>query len=165
VGGERGEDGNKKVIGRKRPIMVDPLGLRLAVWVTAAAAAEGPAAAQVLATLDAPTPPRLARLWAEHKDDHRPLDRWLTAQKVGDRIEVGERPVGAQGWVLLHRCGGVERPFAWLGRYRRTSKDDARLTASSEATVQGSMIHLMRRRLRPDQAKQMPAFTSSFSFR
>jgi putative transposase len=37
VGGERGYDGHKKVHGRKRHIMVDPLGLLLAVLVTAAA--------------------------------------------------------------------------------------------------------------------------------
>jgi predicted component of type VI protein secretion system len=39
------------------------------------------------------------------------------------------------------------------------SKDYERLTASSEATMKVSMIHLMRRRLKPDKTKQMPAFT------
>lgn len=47
VGGERGYDGNKKVTGRKRPIIVDPLGLLLAVVVTAAAADDGTTAPQV----------------------------------------------------------------------------------------------------------------------
>ena len=113
----------------------------------------------MLATLDAHTHPRLALLWAEHQYDNRTLDRWRAAQKVGDRIEVVERLVGAQGLVLLPRRWVVERTLAWLGRYRRNSKDYERLTASSEATVQVSMIHLMLRRLRPDKAKQTPAFT------
>jgi putative transposase len=159
VGGERGYDGNKKVNGRKRHIIVDTLGLLLTVLVTAAAADDGTVAPQVLAKLDAHTHPRLELLWADHKYDNRPLTRWLTEQKVGDRIEVVERPVGAQGFVLLHRRWVVERTFAWLGRYRRNSKDYERLTASSEATVKVSMIHLMLRRLRPDKATQMPVFT------
>ena len=159
VGGERGYDGNKKVNGRKRHIIVDTLGLLLAVLVTAAAADDGTAAPQVLAKLDAHTHPRLELLWADHKYDNRTLDRWLAEQQVGYRIEVVERPVGAQGFVLLHRRWVVERTFAWLGRYRRNSKDYERLTASSEATVKVSMIHLMLRRLRPDKAKQTPAIT------
>jgi putative transposase len=159
VGGERGYDGNKKVNGRKRHIIVDTLGLLLTVLVTAAAADDGTVAPQVLAKLDAHTHPRLELLWADHKYDNRTLTRWLAEQKVGYRIEVVERPVGAQGFVLLHRRWVVERTFAWLGRYRRNSKDYERLTASSEATVKVSMIHLMLRRLRPDKAKQMPVFT------
>jgi len=90
---------------------------------------------------------------------NRTLDRWLAEQQVGYRIEVVERPVGAQGFVLLHRRWVVERTCAWLGRYRRNSKDYERLTASSEATMKVSMIHLMLRRLKPDKTKQMPAFT------
>jgi putative transposase len=159
VGGERGYDGNKKVNGRKRHIIVDTLGLLLAVLVTAAAADDGTAAPQVLAKLAAHTHPRLELLWADHKYANRTLDRWLAEQQVGYRIEVVERPVGAQGFVLLHRRWVVERTCAWLGRYRRNSKDYERLTASSEATMKVSMIHLMLRRLRPDKTKQMPAFT------
>jgi transposase len=147
------------VNGRKRHIIVDTLGLLVAVLVTAAAADEGTAAPQVLAKLDAHTHPRWALLWADHKYDNRTLDRWLTEQQVAYRIEVVERPGGAQGFVLVPRRWVVERTCAWLGRYRRNSKDYERLTASREATVKVSMIHLMLRRLRPDKAKQTPAFT------
>src|SRR2546425_6512500 len=63
VGGERGYDGNKKVNGRKRHIIVDTLGLLLAVLVTAAAADDGTAAPQVLAKLAAHPHPRLELLW------------------------------------------------------------------------------------------------------
>lgn len=161
VGGERGYDGNKKVNGRKRHIIVDTLGLLLAVVVTAAAADDGTTAPQVLAQLDTQTHPRLALLWADQKYHNQTLDRWLSQQQVGYKIEVVERPVGAKGFVLLHRRWVVERTFAWLGRYRRNSKDYERLTASSEATLKVSMIHLMLRRLRPDITKQMPAFTYS----
>ena len=41
------------------------------------------------------------------------------------------------------------RPFAWLGRYRRLSKDYEKLTETSEAMIQMAMIHIMVRRLEP----------------
>src|SRR6266478_614883 len=165
VGGERGYDGNKKVNERKRHIIVDTLGLLLVIMVTTAAADDGTTAPHVLAQLDAHTHPRLQTLWADQKYNNRTLDCWLAQQGGGYRIEVVERPVGAKGFVLLHRRWVVERTFAWLGRYRRNSKDYERLTASSEATVKVSMIHLMLRRLRPDKTKQMPAFTYSRKLR
>jgi len=161
VGGARGYDGNKKVNGRKRHIIVDTLGLLLAILVTAAAADDGTTAPQVLAKLDAQTHPRLALLSADQKYNNQTLNGWMAQQQVGYKIEVVERPVGTKGFVLLHRRWVVERTFAWLGRYRRNSKDYERLTASSEATVKVSMIHLMLRRLKPDKTKQMPAFTYS----
>lgn len=161
VGGERGDDGHKKVNGRQRHIIVDTLGVLLAVVVTAAAADDGTTAPQVVAQLDAPTPSRLAILWADQQDHNQTLDRWLSQPQVGDKLEVVERPVGAKGFVLLPRRWVVERTCAWVGRYRRNSKDYERLTTSSEATVKVRMIHLMRRRLRPDNAKPRSAFTYS----
>ena len=47
----------------------------------------------------------------------------------------------------------VERTFAWLGRYRRLSKDYEKLTETSEAVVKISAIHHMLRRLKPTAAK------------
>ncbi len=153
AGGERGYDGGKKVNGRKRHIVVDTLGLLLAVAVTAASADDGTAAPRVLEKLDAREHPRLQKLWADQKYHNRSLERWLAAQAVGYRIEVVSRPLGSAGFVLLHRRWVVERTLAWLGRYRRNGKDHERLTASSEATVKVSMIHLMLRRLKPDNTK------------
>jgi putative transposase len=158
AGGERGYDGGKKVNGRKRHIVVDTLGLLLAVAVTAASADDGTAAPCVLEKLDAQEHPRLEKLWGDHKYNNRSLDRWLTAKQVGYRIEVVSRPLGSKGFVLLHRRWVVERTLAWLGRYRRNSKDYERRTASSEATVQLSMIHLMLRRLKPDKTRRENPF-------
>ena len=65
VPGERGYDGGKRIIGRKRPIVVDTLGLLLAVVVTAAGVADAKAGPQALL---AATPGRLAGLnllWAD----------------------------------------------------------------------------------------------------
>src|SRR5437867_6514182 len=51
VGGERGYDGGKKIKGRKRHLVVDSLGLLMAVVVTAANADDGTTAPQVLGRL------------------------------------------------------------------------------------------------------------------
>src|SRR3954466_8364509 len=48
MGGDRGYDGGKKISGRKRHIVVDTLGLLLAVAVTGAWADDGTAAPEVL---------------------------------------------------------------------------------------------------------------------
>jgi putative transposase len=58
-GGEVGYDGGKKVRGRKRHIVVDTLGLLLAVAVTPANLDDGTHAARVLRELEAAKYPRL----------------------------------------------------------------------------------------------------------
>jgi putative transposase len=158
VGGQRGYDGNKKITGRKRHIVVDTLGLLLAVAVTGANADDGTAAPKVLEKLDRQQHPRLEKLWADHKYHNQSLERWLRQAQAPYRIEVVGRPLGAKGFVLLHRRWVVERTFAWLGRYRRNSRDYERLTASSEAVLKVSMIHLLLRRLAADPNKRQAPF-------
>jgi putative transposase len=71
---------------------------------------------------------------------------------------VVSRPLGAKGFVLLHRRWVVERTFAWLGRYQRNSKDYERRTESSAAVIKISAIHHMLNRLRPDASKKANPF-------
>lgn len=157
-GGEHGYDGGKKITGRKRHIVVDSLGLLLAVAVTSAALDDGTHACRVLGKLSPKSYPRLRLLWADHKYHNKTLQKWLQQQKVSYEIEVVSRPIGAKGFVLLHRRWVVERSLAWMGRYRRLSKDYEYVTQSSEAQIQISAIHLMLRRLKPNKAGQGPAF-------
>jgi putative transposase len=63
------------------------------------------------------------------------------------RLEIVKRPEGIKGFLLLPKRWIVERTFAWLGRYRRLSKDYEYLTHTSEAMIRVAMIHLMVRRL------------------
>jgi putative transposase len=56
--------------------------------------------------------------------------------------------------VKLPKRWVVERTFAWLGRYRRLSKDYEKLTETSAATVQVIAIQQMLRRLKPKHGKQ-----------
>ncbi|MCA9939394.1 MAG: transposase [Anaerolineales bacterium] len=43
----------------------------------------------------------------------------------------------------------VERTFAWLGRYRRVSKDYEKCPCSSERVIYLVSIHAMLKRLAP----------------
>jgi putative transposase len=158
VGGERGYDGGKKIRGRKRHIIVDTLGLLLVCVVTAASADDGTTAPEVLGRLTAEHRSRLDLLWADQTYRNHRLDAWMKENKVGYRIEVVERPADSKGFVLLHRRWVVERTFAWLGRYRRNSRDYEWSTESSEAVLQVCSIDRMLRLLRPDQTKKPVPF-------
>ena len=151
VGGkERGYDGGKKVKGRKRHTVVDCLGLMVTVAVTSAAVDDGVAASQVLGQIDPEKFPRLVKVLGDNKYHNHGLYAWV-AQHSGGKwtLEVTPRPKGSKGFVPVKIRWVVERTFAWLGRSRRLSKDNERLTSSSEAHCKVAMIHLMLKRLKP----------------
>ena len=156
VGGERGYDGGKLITGRKRHIVVDTLGLLMAVVVTAASLDDGRAAPAVLGQLDQERFPRLRKLWGDQKYRNHVLNQWLSNKPF--EIEVKDRPAGARGFVLLPRRWVVERTFAWLGRYRRHSRDYERRTESSESMIRISAIHGMVKKLKPDHTKKAIPF-------
>jgi len=158
MGGESGYDGNKKIDGRKRHIIVDTLGLLLAVVVTAASADDGAAAAQVLRKLKPEAFPRLQAMFADHKYINNRLKQWMERQGVSYRIEVSSKPVDKPGFVPVKIRWVVERTFAWLGRSRRLSKDYEYLPAHSETWIKISAIHMMVRRLKPNKEKPQPEF-------
>jgi putative transposase len=154
----RGYDGGKKLTGRKRHIVVDKLGLLLVVAVSVASADDGTFAPEVLGRLTAEHRSRLRNVWADGKYRNHRLDDWLSREGVGYAIEVVGRPAGSVGYVEQPRRYVVERTFAWLGRYRRHSRDYERSGGSSEAMVRISSIHRMLRLLRPDSSKRVVAF-------
>jgi putative transposase len=102
---------------------------------------------QLLAILDFKFS-RLRLIWADqaYAGD---LIAWLWAlrpwRKI--RLDIVKRPEGTKGFLLLPKRWIVERTFAWLGRYRRLSKDYEYLPQTSEAMIHVAMIHLMVRRL------------------
>lgn len=147
VGGEHGYDGGKKITGRKRHIVVDTLGFLLVVAVTSAAVDDAAAASEVLGQLNREAYPRLQKLWADQKYHNHRLNDWLKDKPY--EVEVVRRPVGAKGFVLLHKRWVVERTNAWNGRSRRLSKDYERRTDSSESMIRVNAIRLLLNRLAP----------------
>src|SRR5262249_27460340 len=146
--GAHGFDNGKKVLGRKRHLWVDSLGLLLAVLVTPADVHDSRAACDLFHLRLWDDLPRLEVVYA---------DGQYTAGYLGEevfdlapfRLAVVSRPPGSEGFVRLPQRWVVERTIAWLSRSRRLSKDYERLPESSEAMVRVSMIHLMLRRLAP----------------
>ena len=123
AGSEVGTDGGKKVRGRKRHIVVDTLGLLLAVVVTAANVDDAKAAQQLFAQMPSKDFHRLEVVQADNKYHSPELDRWLRVHHRGYEIVVVSRQPGERRFVPLKSRWVVERTFAWLGRYRRLSKD------------------------------------------
>ena len=158
IGGVRGYDGGKKVAGRKRHIVVDTMGLLVAVLVTSAAGDDGTEAPKLLDRLDRDRFGRLEVIWADAKYKNDGLDGYLEANGVPFRVEVVDRPAGAKGFVPVPKRWVVERTFAWLGRYRRHGRDYEWWTESSESMIRVSSIHLMLRRLKPDASKKPNPF-------
>ena len=130
--------------GRKRHIVVDTIGLILAVVVHAANIQDRDGARLVLERLKAGFE-RLKLIWADGGYAGK-LVEWAKAFG-GWVVEIVRRRDGAAGFEVLPRRWVVERTFAWLGRCRRLSKDYEERTESSEAMTYIAMIGLMARRL------------------
>ena len=145
-GGPRGKDPHKKVNGRKRHLVVDTLGLVVAAVVHAASLQDRDGAKLVLKKLVGKFP-RLKKILADGiynggiAEWAREVGRWV--------LEVVVRPPETQGFEVLPWRWIVERTFAWLGRYRRLSKDYEGRPESSESWIYIAMTNWMLRRLEP----------------
>jgi putative transposase len=155
VGGEdRGYDGGKKIKGRKRHVLVDTLGLLLAVVITSANVDDGAAAPALLAQISTRAYPRLETIFGDNKYHNQALDAWLAENRPGWRLEVKSRPPGSIGFTPVRKRWVVERTNAWTGRSRRNSKDYERTPASAAAMIHISHLHLMLRKLAPSTQRE-----------
>src|SRR5215211_2942327 len=159
-GGRHGYDGAKKVNGRKRHLLVDTLGLVIKVHMTAADVGDRDGAAALLRSLDRRRFPRLRHGWADGgyrgpfldwAAKHRGIAFQVVQRRDGGRqrrwLPPGATPPIVAPFAVAPRRWVVERTFAWLGRYRRLSKDYEYLTATSEAVIYLAMTRLLVRRL------------------
>ncbi len=133
-GTERGYDGGKKIKGRKRHLLVDTLGLLIAVVITSAALDDGVAALTRLGQVKPYDFPRLVTIFADTKYHHHALEAWMAEHRADWSIEIKTRLEGTKGFTPLAKRWVIERTNAWHGRYRRNSKDYERSVESSTAT-------------------------------
>lgn len=148
-GKERGTDGGKKVKGRKRHILVDSLGLLIAVVVTAANVDDARAAQDIFAQVRGRDFPRLQVVFADAKYHNYELYDWLRRHRRPYRLEIVSRPKGETTFQPLPVRWVVERTYAWEGRYRCLSKDYEHTPQSSAAMVRIVAVHHLLQRLRP----------------
>jgi putative transposase len=145
-GGTHGVDAHKKINGVKRHILVDTMGLLLAVVVTAASVTDAKAARELLP--QAAGLPRLVKVLGDHVYGYEGLPEWIAAQ-TRFRLEITGKKEGERGFKVIKWRWVVERTFAWLGRYRRNSRDYEKLPETSASMLKISSIQLMLRRMKP----------------
>ncbi|MEV4874844.1 IS5 family transposase [Streptomyces cyaneofuscatus] len=139
----QGVDAGKKIVGRKRSIVTDTLGLLLAVLVTAASVQDSVAGPTLLDRVAAEHPGiRKVRVdggYRRHLVEH--------AATLGIDMEITTRKPGTKGFTPIPKRWTVERTYGWLMLHRRLARDYETLPTRSEAVVHIAMTDLMARRL------------------
>jgi putative transposase len=121
--GLRGYDAGKQVKGRKRHLLVDTLGLVLAVVVTAASVQDRDGAKRLLRVLQHQFS-RLRLLWADGAYGGSLIDWvWSLRSRRKVRLAITKRSDTAKGFEVIPKWWIVERTLGWFNRYRRLSKD------------------------------------------
>jgi putative transposase len=146
-GTDVGFDGHKKVKGRKRHILVDTLGLIVAVVVTAANTDDRQGLVALLNRYFASGVTRLRKIWVDAGYEAQWLCDWVRGLKHTHKIDLEVVTHTGKGFQVVKHRWKVERTLAWLLNDRRHSRDYERLTVSSEAMVHISMIRLLLKRL------------------
>jgi transposase len=149
TGGARGYDGAKRTNGRKRHILVDTLGLLLAVVVTTGAVSDADGAVELLDNhVFATTHPRLKTAHVDGIYNRKVLGQYLKSASCRIRLElvIRSKPAGVKGFVPIKKRWVVERTFAWFGKYRGLGRDYETNPKSSEATLKAAMIHVILQR-------------------
>ncbi|QCX81753.1 Transposase DDE domain protein [Streptomyces sp. YIM 121038] len=139
----QGIDAGKKIVGGKRSILIDTLGLLLAVLVTAARVQDSTADRELLDQA-ATNHPTLRKVWVDggyrkHFIEH--------AATLGVDLEIVQRAPGTRGFTPIPKRWAVERMYGWLMLHRRLARDYETLPARSEAMIHLAMTDLMARRL------------------
>jgi putative transposase len=143
-----GYDGNKKIKGRKRHLLVDTLGLILAVVVTDAGTDERVGLVELLSAYFADGTKRLRKLWVDGAYPAEWLEEWVRGLKATHKIDLESTTnQPGKGFQVIPWRWAVERTFSWLLNNRRHSRDYERLTVNSAAMIQISMIRLLLNRL------------------
>jgi len=148
VGGKqeaRGYDAGKKITGRKRHLLVDTIGLPIALKVTQAGESDQRGAK----TLFAEKKEKLKSVKKVWVDGTYRGEEWHAEVKAeyGIQLEVSKNPEGVKGFIAQAKRWLVERTFGWFIQSRRLAREYEKLAQSSEAMMYLSMIRILVRRL------------------
>lgn len=132
------------MLGRKRFVAVDSLGLIWALLVTTADVQDRDGGCWLLDWVRG-TLPRVREVIADAGFTKRFID-WVR-RACGWRVVTTHN--APKGFTIHARRWVVERTFAWLVKYRRLGKDHEFMTETSEAMIYAAMTHRMLRLLHP----------------
>ena len=137
VSEEIGVDGGKKINGRKRTILVDKLGLPLAIKVTAANISDNQSGILAIDLLKGKVS-RLKKIAADNGYKN------TFCQYVEDtykwEVEIAQRPESSTGFIPEKNRWQVERSFGWLNFRRRLFREVEKTIFSAEAMLQIAFI-------------------------
>ena len=139
----QGIDANKKIVGRKRAIVTDTLGLLLAVAVLAASVTDNNAGIKVIDQAKADHP-AIVKTWVDTGFKNKFVEHAAT---LGIDAEVVPRNEQVRGFSVIKRRWVVERTIGWLMFHRRLARDYETLNESSEAMIQIAMIDNVSKRI------------------
>lgn len=146
-------DGGKKLDGRKRHLVVDSLGLLLAVVVTAGNVSDGAGGIASLSQVDPDDYPEIETIFGDRAFEKAGFPAFVGQWKPGCRLNVIARKEDAEGFVKLPIRWVVERTNAWLTKNRRLCRSYEHTVSSEVAYIRIAMIHLMVRRLSSSQSQ------------
>ncbi|MGI5487915.1 IS5 family transposase [Microtetraspora malaysiensis] len=139
----QGTDAAKKIVGRKRSVATDTLGLLLAVTVCAASVSENHAGTRVLDQAKA-AHPTITKTWVDAGFKTQFVEH---AAALGIDAEIVPRKSDVKGFHVLKRRWVIERTLGWLMLHRRLARDYETLPASSEAMIHIAMIDNVSKRV------------------
>lgn len=129
---DKGIDGNKKINGRKRHILVDTLGLILGVIISAANKADGAMGCELLKKSAAKFG-RLKKILADGV--YGGVFAEFARSELGIEVEISSRPPTSKGFVPIKKRWVNERTFGWFNFFRRLDKDHEKTTISSKSMI------------------------------
>lgn len=139
-----GFDGGKLVKGHKRHLLADTVGNMLNVVVSAANVSDS-AGGQLVIEKILETFATIEKIWADGTYRGGLVD-WVR-ETLDATLEIVKREEGQKGFKVQPKRWVVERTFAWLGNYRRLSKDYERLLHNSEGMIYLASIRTMLKRI------------------
>lgn len=139
----QGVDAAKKIVGRKRGIVTDTLGLVLAVIVCAASLTDNTIGTRLLGQAKAAYP-TVTKAWADTGFKNQAVEHGAT---LGIDVEVVPRNTQTRGFKVVKRRWVVERSLGWLMLHRRLARDYEKLEANSESMIRIAMIDNLTKRI------------------
>lgn len=143
---DKGLDGNKKINGRKRQVVVDTLGLVWAVVVHAANLPDTVMGCKLLEQLNKRFI-RLKRILVDAGYKGTFMDQVVA--ELGVEAEISSRPPTEKGFVPIAKRWVNERTFGWFNFFRRLSKDYEHTTKSAEAMILLANCSIVLQRIKP----------------